>query len=145
MDKINAEMKEANKHITGMEKWCGICVCPWNRAAKVRDVDGSWKPSKNSSGDKERIIGNEPNSRNEMPDSSRGPYIQRIQNDAREDEMEDNMQAVGSILGNLKNMASDMGDEIGKQNKDLERIGGKAAKADVKVQNANTRTEKLLK
>ena len=27
-----------------------------------------------------------------MPDSSRGPYIQRIQNDAREDEMEDNMQ-----------------------------------------------------
>ena len=62
------------------------------RAAKVRDVDGSWKPSKNSSGDKERIIGNEPNSRNEMPDSSRGPYIQRIQNDAREDEMEENMQ-----------------------------------------------------
>ena len=35
------------------------------------------------------------------------------------------MQAVGSILGNLKNMAQDMGDEIGKQNKDLERIGGK--------------------
>ena len=28
-----------------------------------------------------------------MPDSSnRGPYIQRIQNDAREDEMEENMQ-----------------------------------------------------
>ena len=39
--------------------------------------------------------------------------------------MEENMQAVGSILGNLKNMAQDMGDEIGKQNKDLERIGGK--------------------
>ena len=31
MDKINAEMKEAEKHITGMEKWCGLCVCPWNR------------------------------------------------------------------------------------------------------------------
>ena len=78
-------------------------------------------------------------------DAPQGGYIQRINNDAREDEMEENMQAVGSILGNLKNMAQDMGDEIGKQNKDLERIGGKAAKVDVKVQNANTRTEKLLK
>ena len=81
-----------------------------------------------------------------VPDNaSQGGYIQRINNDAREDEMEENMQAVGSILGNLKNMAQDMGDEIGKQNKDLERIGDKAAKVDVKVQNANTRTEKLLK
>ena len=41
-----------------------------------------------------------------------GPYIRRINNDAREDEMEDNMQAVGSMLGNLKNMAQDMGGEI---------------------------------
>ena len=28
MEAMNAEMKEAEKHITGMEKWCG---CPWNR------------------------------------------------------------------------------------------------------------------
>ena len=45
MDKINAEMKEANKHITGMEKWCGLCVCPWNRRPKIRDVDASWAPN----------------------------------------------------------------------------------------------------
>ena len=31
LDNINAEMKEAEKHLTGMEKWCGLCVCPWNR------------------------------------------------------------------------------------------------------------------
>ena len=35
------------------------------------------------------------------------------------------MQAVGGILGNLKNMAQDMGDEIGRQNKQLDTIGGK--------------------
>jgi DNA anti-recombination protein RmuC len=28
--------------------------------------------------------------------------LQRINNDAREDEMEENMQAVGGMLGNLK-------------------------------------------
>ena len=59
--------------------------------------------------------------------------------------MEDNMQAVGSILGNLKNMAQDMGDEIGKQNKDLERIQSKTENTTKKVENADVRAQKLLK
>ena len=81
-----------------------------------------------------------------VPDNaSQGGYIQRINNDAREDEMEENMQAVGSILGNLKNMAQDMGDEIGKQNKDLERIQSKTEKRTYETENANLRAQKLLK
>ena len=52
-------------------------------------------------------------------------YVRRINNDAREDEMEENMQAVGGILGNLKNMATDMGAEIEKQNTQLDRINDK--------------------
>ena len=59
--------------------------------------------------------------------------------------MEENMQAVGSILGNLKNMAQDMGDEIGKQNKDLERIQVKTENTTKKVENADVRAQKLLK
>ena len=51
--------------------------------------------------------------------------IYRITNDGREDEMEDNMQQVGSMLGNLKNMAADMGNEIDKQNKQIDKIGAK--------------------
>ena len=43
IDNMNAEMKEAEKHLTGMEKWCGLCICPWNRRPKVRDVDGTWQ------------------------------------------------------------------------------------------------------
>ena len=81
-----------------------------------------------------------------VPDNaSQGGYIQRINNDAREDEMEENMQAVGSILGNLKNMAQDMGDQIGKQNKDLERIQSKTEKRTYETENANIREQKLLK
>ena len=49
----------------------------------------------------------------------------RITNDYREDEMEENMAGVGNILGNLKNMATDMGAEIEKQNKQLDLIQGK--------------------
>ena len=49
----------------------------------------------------------------------------KITNCAREDEMEDNMQQIGSVLGNLKAMASDMGNEIQSQNKQLDRINEK--------------------
>jgi len=146
LDGMGADLKVAEKHLHGMEKWCGICVCPWNRTAEVKDAD--WNNPLTS--DTAQIVSSQPGAgrsgNSSVSDNApQGGYIQRINNDAREDEMEENMQAVGSILGNLKNMAQDMGDEIGKQNKDLERIGGKAAKVDVKVQNANTRTEKLLK
>ena len=42
--------------------------------------------------------------------------------------MEQNMQGVGSILGTLKNMATDMGDEIERQNKHLDLIQGKVSR-----------------
>lgn len=46
----------------------------------------------------------------------------RITNDAREDEMEENLGAVGSIIGNLRSMAVDMGNEIDKQNRHIDNI-----------------------
>jgi archaellum component FlaC len=49
----------------------------------------------------------------------------RITNDAREDEMEENLQQVSTMIGNLRNMACDMGNEIGNQNNQIERIKGK--------------------
>lgn len=49
----------------------------------------------------------------------------RITDDAREDEMEDNLQAVGGIIGNLKDMALNMGTEIDKQNTHIDRINEK--------------------
>lgn len=39
--------------------------------------------------------------------------------------MEKNLQGVGNILGNLRNMATDMGSEIERQNKQLDLIHGK--------------------
>jgi hypothetical protein len=31
MDRINAEMRHAEKNLEGLEKCCGLCVLPWNR------------------------------------------------------------------------------------------------------------------
>lgn len=39
--------------------------------------------------------------------------------------MEDNLQQVSTMIGNLRNMACDMGNEIGNQNNQIERIKGK--------------------
>lgn len=143
LDNINAEMKQAEKHLTGMEKWCGLCVCPWNRRKKVKDVDESKWENKGDG----TVIRSQPAGHDQREGGGRGggPYIERITNDAREDEMEDNMQVVGGILSNLKNMATDMGQEIEKQNNQLDKIGAKASGAQLKIEHANKRTEKLLK
>lgn len=49
----------------------------------------------------------------------------RITNDAREDEMEDNMGQVNTMIGNLRNMALDMGSELENQNRQVDRINRK--------------------
>ena len=48
--------------------------------------------------------------------------IFRITNDAREDEMDENVQQVSTMVGNLRNMAIDMSTEVGNQNRQLDRI-----------------------
>ena len=31
LDNINADMREAEKNLTGMEKFCGLCICGCKR------------------------------------------------------------------------------------------------------------------
>ena len=45
--------------------------------------------------------------------------------DAREKEMEENMNEVSAIIANLRNVANDMGNTINAQNEMLERIDKK--------------------
>ena len=84
--------------------------------------------------------------------------VKRITNDEREDIMEDNLQQVrnafpivvttrlqvGGLLGNLKNMAIDMGHELDKQNEQVERITNKAEMNQGRIHGANERANKIL-
>lgn len=54
-------------------------------------------------------------------------YIAKITNDARETEMEDNMGQVNTMIGNLRNMAIDMGSELENQNRQIDRINRKVS------------------
>ncbi|XP_077522080.1 synaptosomal-associated protein 25kDa isoform X12 [Amblyomma americanum] len=146
MDKINADMKEAEKNLTGMEKCCGICVCPCQNpidAGKEFKEDAStWKANEDG-----KVVNSQP--ARVMDDrNGAGPtsgYIAKITNDDRETEMEDNMVQVSTMIGNLRNMAIDMGSEIESQNRQIDRINQKGASNVVRVKGAHERAAKLMK
>lgn len=74
-----------------------------------------------------------------------GGYIGRVTKDAREDEMEENLTHVGSIIGNLKSMALDMSNEIDTQNVQIDRIQGKAILNMSRIDAANQKANNLMK
>lgn len=140
MDKINVDMREAEKNLTGMEKCCGICPC--GKAKEFKEDAGTWKSSEDGkviSGQPARVV----DDRNGAGPMS-SAYIAKITKDAREDEMEDNMVQVSTMIGNLRNMAIDMGSEISNQNSQLDRINQKATSNESRISVANQRATKLL-
>ncbi|XP_072313607.1 synaptosomal-associated protein 23-like [Eucyclogobius newberryi] len=155
MDQINKDMRLAEKNLTDLSKCCGLCVCPCDRVSSI-EHDSKYKRTwgiHDGEGDSNGlgVVSRQPSGvRNgqsgqvNAPQPS-GPYIKRITNDAREDEMEDNLEAVGGIIGNLKNMAMDMGNEIDKQNKTIDNITEKAEMNKVRIDEANSRANKLIK
>ncbi|KAM5234995.1 synaptosomal-associated protein 23 isoform 3-T3 [Ctenodactylus gundi] len=148
MDQINKDMREAEKTLTELNKCCGLCVCPCNRTKNFESgkaYKATWgdggdnSPSNVVSKQPGRVTNGQP-----QPAAAGGGYIKRITNDAREDEMEENLTQVGSILGNLKNMALDMGNEIDAQNRQIDRITEKADTNKDRIDIANTRAKKLI-
>ncbi|ROT68655.1 synaptosome-associated protein of 25 kDa [Penaeus vannamei] len=141
MDQINSDMKEAEEALTGMEKCCGLCVLPCNKSSQFKEDESTWK------GKEDGVVSSQPqrvmDDRNGI--GGAGGYIGRITNDAREDEMEDNMGQVNTMIGNLRNMAIDMGSEIENQNRQITRINAKADSNTVRVNMANERAGSLLK
>ncbi|CAL4110242.1 unnamed protein product, partial [Meganyctiphanes norvegica] len=141
MDQINQDMKEAEKNLSGMEKCCGICKLPCNKSSEFKEDESTWK------GKEDGVVNSQPqrvmDDRNGMGVS--GGYIGRISNDAREDEMEENMGQVNTMIGNLRNMAIDMGSEIENQNRQVGRINLKAESNEMRIKVANDRAGSLLK
>ncbi|XP_054421508.1 synaptosomal-associated protein 23 isoform X1 [Pteronotus mesoamericanus] len=162
MDQINKDMREAEKTLTELNKCCGLCVCPCNRFSDVGcfyqirtknfESGKAYKATWGDGGDNSssNVISKQPGRvTNGQPQQATtgaagGGYIKRITNDAREEEMEENLTQVGSILGNLKNMALDMGNEIEAQNQQINRITEKADTNKDRIDVANARAKKLI-
>ncbi|XP_043930012.1 synaptosomal-associated protein 23 [Protopterus annectens] len=149
LDQINQDMKEAEKNLTDLSKCCGLCVCPCSRVRSFETTEGYKKAWNNNADNSDRVISNQPghvsSGQQQNANKTGGPYIKRVTNDAREDEMEENLEQVGNILGNLKNLALDMGNEIESQNQQIDRITTKADANRTRIDEANTRANKLIK
>ncbi|XP_034051222.1 synaptosomal-associated protein 23-like [Thalassophryne amazonica] len=154
MDQINQDMRQAEKNLTDLSKCCGLCVCPCDRVSSIEN-DSRYKRTWGTGGTEEvdkdgKVVSRQPSAiRNGQPGQVNappptGPYIKRITNDAREDEMEENLEAVGGIIGNLRNMALDMGSEIDKHNQHIDRINEKAELNRSRIEEANQRANKLI-
>ncbi|XP_041827023.1 synaptosomal-associated protein 23-like isoform X2 [Melanotaenia boesemani] len=158
MDQINQDMRQAEKNLTDLSKCCGLCVCPCDRVSSIEN-DSRYKRTWGTGGTEGEGDTNGSNVVSRQPSSAArngqtvqvnasaptGPYIKRVTNDAREDEMEENLEAVGSIIGNLKKMAVDMGGEIDKQNVQIDRVTDKADMNKLRIDEANQRANKLIK
>lgn len=144
LDNINADMREAEKNLTGMEKFCGLCICGCKRQKNFEKSEEYKKAYGKRDNDKQTNSKNA-NGGGGASGSNQGGYVQRISNDAREDEMDENLGQVSGIVGNLKAMAVDMGSELDTQNVKIERITDKATANDARINNANDRARQILK
>lgn len=154
MDQINQDMRQAEKNLTDLSKCCGLCVCPCDRVSSI-EHDSRYKRTWGTGGlegevdpNGSKVVSKQPSGVHNGQVNAQapsGPYIKRVTNDAREDEMEENLDAVGSIIGNLKTMAVDMGNEIDKQNKQIDNINEKAQMNKIRIDEANQRANKLIK
>ncbi|CAL8303758.1 unnamed protein product [Boreogadus saida] len=157
MDQINQDMRQAEKNLKDLSKCCGLCVCPCDRVTSIEN-DSRYKRTWGIGGEggggggggRGSVVSRQPSGvRNggaaqTQASPPSGPYVKRITNDAREDEMEENLGAVGDIIGNLKTMAMDMGGELDKQNKQIDRLTDKAEVTKSRVDEANQRATKLI-
>ncbi|XP_069500401.1 synaptosomal-associated protein 25-like isoform X2 [Ambystoma mexicanum] len=144
LEQINQDMKEAEKNLTDMAKCCGLCICPCDKLKNIKTSEAYKAVWGNG---QDGVVSAQPSrvadEREQMIMS--GGYIRRVTDDAREDEMEENLTQVGSILGNLKNMALDVGNEIDIQNKQMDKIMEKVIVNEDRIQEANTKAKKILK
>jgi len=147
LENINSDMREAEKNLTGLEKFCGLCVCSCRRrknfekSEEYRKAYGKREDTRSpNSGTGNTGSGG---GRSEAPE--KGGYIQRVTNDDREDEMDENLGQVAGIVGNLKAMATDMGETLDRHNEKIDKITDKTIANEARIDNANLRARNILR
>ncbi|XP_072320649.1 synaptosomal-associated protein 25-A-like isoform X2 [Eucyclogobius newberryi] len=138
MNKVNADMKEAEKDLKDVGLCCGL-ICPCIK--KIKGGGQAWGANQDG------VVNSQPGARvmderEQMAIS--GGFIRRVTDDARENEMDENLEQVGGIIGNLRHMALDMGQEIDTQNRQVDRIMEKADSNKTRIDEANQRATKML-
>eukprot|EP00049_Salpingoeca_infusionum_P004660 m.82180 g.82180 ORF g.82180 m.82180 type:complete len:197 (+) comp12677_c0_seq1:112-702(+) len=137
VDGIHASNVEARGHISHMEKWCGLFRCK----KPSRDVDypsdggAQVEMQPRTAGGKGQAAAS---------GAASDQYIRPIVGDDREKEMNGNLRVVHDVLGDLRQQAEMMGDELEDQNARLDRINAKTTAATSEVKQNTRRTTALM-
>ncbi|KAF8567058.1 Synaptosomal-associated protein 25, partial [Paragonimus westermani] len=154
MDVIHTDIQQAERNLEEMDKCCGLCVLPWKRSKKPTS-DKLFKqpnsnnqsmvaPSMQTSQRQPQQFNIQPTGQPQVRIPGQGQYITHITNDAREDEMDTNLQMVASAVGDLRLMATDMNQEIRTHNEILNRIDQKADANQERLRQAQARAERII-
>ena len=91
LDDVNVDLKRTDRNLTRLEACCGCCSCPCGPGSAQ-----STRTYKKAYGKKARhmedVVSEQPRSGGRGGGQPQGPFIKRVTDDAREDEMEDNLQ-----------------------------------------------------
>merc|ERR1719244_557556 len=135
-DGINHDMALAEKALKAMDMACfGLIPRFWVKDKGFKEDDAIWGEQK--------IQGAEP-----APPATElreGAFVATILCDAREEEMEENMEQVSAMIGNIRNMSNDTNGALVRQNQALDRINAKTASDITRVKMANERAAALMK
>jgi len=157
MDQIERDVKQSERHLHNMDKCCGLCVLfpcckseSFDRNENYREA-GFGKPAAVAG---EGLVEGQPGAMSARGGGNpggggvgggNGQMIKHVMNDAREDEMDANLGAVSSILGDLKNMSAALGDEIDNQDETIDAINRKGAAMDNAVNTVNKHAENVIR
>ena len=89
LDEINIGLKMVDKNLTQMEKCCGYFTCICCAPKKIQKNKHYKKVYGKKAERRQVVVSDQPKG---GPRPPQGPYVKRITDDAKEDEMEDNLQ-----------------------------------------------------
>lgn len=154
IEKINSSLKESEKHLNGIEKWFGIIPLRKKKNSNNSDIGNAIKDYKKSTQQRSKSNASEKSvtsskkaeqDRFGSSDSNHnGLFVPRINGDLREDEMEENLKLVSSMIDNIKEGSIEMGKEIDDQNIKLNTTLMESEKTHWRTESANKRTKNLL-
>jgi len=135
-DGINADMALAEKALKAMDMACwGLIPRFWVKDKGFKEDDAVW-------GEQKTVAAAPPGEATELRE---GAFVAKILCDDREEEMEENMEQVSAMVGNIRNMANDMNTALVRQNQTLDRINDKSGSDIQRVKMANERAAALCK
>lgn len=92
LDEINVDLKQTDKNLTELEKCCGCFTCACCAPSNIQKNKHYKKVYGKKAQNAELVTSDQPTGSGGGSRQPQGPFIKRVTDDAREDEMEDNLQ-----------------------------------------------------